>query len=278
MNMNSRGVGLGLSISNAFVELLGPLDNNGIQIQSEYGVGSTFSFVLTEKFPPEVLEERKSSKASLIKIPQNINSFEMLSEDEVKGNRVYNSIPTSHNILSLLNLKPTCHSTNYHECNSDHKFTSPLISPDKLSFTNKPHKCTCPKILVVDDDCFNIMALENLLKLANLTCDSVYSGFAAIDKVKSRQNKVCGEYCQQYQIVFMDCCMPVMDGFETTRKLREKLDNVTMQKMKIVGCTAYTGESKTQECINAGMNDVVTKPLMRKKLDEIIQKCMKVNE
>jgi len=52
-------------------------------------------------------------------------------------------------------------------------------------------KCDCPKILIDDDDdCFNIMALEIVIKLAGLKCDSAYNGRGAIEKVLESQDKV----------------------------------------------------------------------------------------
>jgi len=117
--------------------------------------------------------------------------------------------------------------------------------------------CNCPKILVVDDDCFNILAIESLMRIAGFKCECAYNGKEGIEKVLKRQETRCSEKCKPYSVIFMDCSMPVMDGFEASRWLREKMKEGIVQEVKIIACTAFTDEQKINECLLT-MDEVVS--------------------
>ena len=83
-------------------------------------------------------------------------------------------------------------------------------------------KSSRPRILIVDDEPFNIVGLKIILKkaagntqLVDLI-DSAKSGLEAIDLVKQASWRG-----HMYSLIFMDCSMPVMDGYEATEKIRE---------------------------------------------------------
>ena len=121
--------------------------------------------------------------------------------------------------------------------------------------------CKCPKVLIVDDDAFNLTALElHLIKL-DIPCDTAFNGQIAFNKILHRQNTRCSQNCQQYLLIFMDYNMPVMDGLETTKKLRKKISNREIDDMNIVCCTAFVQQSELDKTIQAGMNSYCTKPI-----------------
>ena len=70
-----------------------------------------------------------------------------------------------------------------------------------------------------------------------------------------------------YDIVFMDCRMPVMDGFEATEKLREK-----GYAKSIVALTAGTTLEERERCIQCGMDDILSKPYTANDLTEMLKK------
>lgn len=81
---------------------------------------------------------------------------------------------------------------------------------------NKTKNCKCQKILIVDDNSFNLYALEKLLKSFNYQSDKADSGFTAIDKVNEKLKNEC---CQHYSIIFMDIDMPSKDGYQTSKEI-----------------------------------------------------------
>ncbi|WP_159086028.1 response regulator [Flavobacterium faecale] len=107
------------------------------------------------------------------------------------------------------------------------------------------------KMLLVDDNKINLLVLQkqivNKLKKCELTI--AYNGLEALNLIKENQ----------YDIILMDVIMPVMDGIEATTHIRALTDSVK-NKIPIIALTANVGEKELNACLNAGMNDFVTKP------------------
>ena len=61
-----------------------------------------------------------------------------------------------------------------------------------------------------------------------------------------------------YKVIFMDCNMPIMDGFQATSRIKEYLGE---QRIVIVALTAYTSQSFKEKCLGAGMDGYLTKPI-----------------
>ncbi len=106
-----------------------------------------------------------------------------------------------------------------------------------------------PKILLVEDNDMNIKIVSTMLKHNNLTCDTAVNGSEALKAVKEKK----------YDIVFMDCQMPIMDGYESTRSIRLLEGN--RRHTKIVAMTANAMEGDKKRCLDAGMDDYIIKPL-----------------
>mmetsp|Transcript_1739 Transcript_1739/g.1599 ORF Transcript_1739/g.1599 Transcript_1739/m.1599 type:complete len:138 (+) Transcript_1739:2916-3329(+) len=79
--------------------------------------------------------------------------------------------------------------------------------------------CKCPEILIVDDDSFNIIALENILCSLGYSVESCFNGQEAVDAMTERSQNKCGRNCVGYKIIFLDCNMPIMDGYEAATTL-----------------------------------------------------------
>ncbi|CAK61257.1 unnamed protein product (macronuclear) [Paramecium tetraurelia] len=101
-------------------------------------------------------------------------------------------------------------------------FESPrqIIINKTFSFkisTLQLHECnsTCKKILIVDDQIFNQIALKATLNRFAIQCDQAYDGYQAIQRVKEKQQTSC----PFYDIIFMDIELPGLNGFETTKEI-----------------------------------------------------------
>ena len=96
--------------------------------------------------------------------------------------------------------------------------------------------CECDEILYVDDDAFNLLSLELILKSFHLKCCKLMSGKKAIETLI--ENSSCGRSkCNKYKLIFLDYQMPLMDGVETTIKIRELMEKNIIKKRHIIGCT-----------------------------------------
>ena len=115
------------------------------------------------------------------------------------------------------------------------------------------------KILIVDDVDSNLYVFINYSNKIKLKYDLAHNGLEALQLFeKSIQPEA--EY--SYKVIFMDINMPIMDGIEATRKIRE-LENKLIElnsKVSIIGVTANMGSSIKSECISAGMTKFHTKP------------------
>lgn len=104
------------------------------------------------------------------------------------------------------------------------------------------------RVLIVDDNLVNQMVVRKVLENKGIACEVATDGLEAYEKVKAGN----------YHIVFMDCQMPVMDGYESTRRIRQLPAGRNIQ---IVAMTANAMVGDKEKCIEAGMDDYISKPL-----------------
>jgi signal transduction histidine kinase/ActR/RegA family two-component response regulator len=116
-------------------------------------------------------------------------------------------------------------------------------------------------VLVVEDDPVNQLVLFGMLKKLGCEVDVVDDGDAAHRAVSAGH----------YDIVFMDCHMPVMDGFEATRRIRAA-EQPGGHALVIVALTADSLASDRQRCLDVGMNDFLTKPVSSSQLSATIER------
>ncbi len=126
-----------------------------------------------------------------------------------------------------------------------------------------------PYILIVDDNAFNIIALTKIIEGLNLRTDSATSGDLAIQKILERQNK---SDKQTYKVVFMDCSMPIKDGYIVTREIRDLQEKGVIPKIQIVAVTASNYPSDIKRCFDSGMDDYLTKPVSLDIMKNILAK------
>jgi PAS domain S-box-containing protein len=115
------------------------------------------------------------------------------------------------------------------------------------------------KVLIAEDNKINQLVATEILKKVNIKPDIAENGTEAVEAVAKKE----------YDIVLMDVHMPEMDGLEATRKIRE-MPNRT--NLPIVAMSACSTTYDIDDCLNAGMNDLLTKPFMPEQLFEIILK------
>lgn len=113
------------------------------------------------------------------------------------------------------------------------------------------------KILVVDDSHINRRVALRLLEKLNIHAEAANSGFEALDRVQT----------ETYDVILMDMQMPEMDGLETTQKIRQL--NLAKRPF-IIALTANAFDSDRERCLQAGMDEFLTKPFVFEDLQEKI--------
>ncbi|KAB1066152.1 hybrid sensor histidine kinase/response regulator [Salibacter halophilus] len=281
------GTGLGLAISKKLVELM----NGNIWVNSILGEGSTFQFnIELQKVEKAQIEENHFSLFSKIyvqledkdvqeKICQELSSLHLHFEqvDDLK-----NAINPSHE--SLLITDSETYANVFLDLTNDisylllYKVDSTRIAeqhPKKAIFTNieEISKTSLDKafgtifkkakpvnnefgvlaekyplrILVAEDNLVNQKLINMILGKLGYDCDLAANGIEVIQAL-DRIN---------YDLIYMDCQMPELDGYETTLKIREENDHQPI----IVAMTANAMKGDKEKCLSVGMDDYLPKPI-----------------
>ncbi|MDC8831125.1 GAF domain-containing hybrid sensor histidine kinase/response regulator [Alteromonas gilva] len=117
-------------------------------------------------------------------------------------------------------------------------------------------------ILVVDDNEINRLVMDALLQEFNAQPDFAVDGENAVYKCRSKS----------YDVIFMDCFMPVMDGFEATRTLKSKA--IVGKHCKIIALTANTSDADKRACKAAGMDMFLSKPVKIEAIQKVLERII----
>ena len=120
----------------------------------------------------------------------------------------------------------------------------------------------CAKILVAEDNPTNQKFIRKFLNKFGLECEIVSNGKEAFDLYKNKQ----------FNLILLDCQMPVMDGYEATISIRNYEKEQNLKPIPIIALTADAFSSNKEKCLSIGMNDIITKPV---KMDDMIAKLNK---
>lgn len=118
------------------------------------------------------------------------------------------------------------------------------------------------RILLVEDNVINQRVTVEVLKKIGYRADVASEGKEAIEALKKHP----------YSLVLMDIQMPGMDGFEATGLIRENTDGILNPDVPIIAMTAHALKGYREECISAGMNDYISKPVKTDQLKKVISR------
>ena len=300
-NKYKEGTGLGLSISRQLIEMMG----GTIEVQSEYDKGSEFYFTIEQKLVDDKkaasIKEENQADVILFRFS---NSYLYEAADKltrayglkaVRNEKISKEDPLAKYIFTdsmilfsaeerevfkqwestVYVLKnPMLDSTKEPDAITLNK---PLYSLSFCQAINKEVQVTAAKanssmnfiapdakILIVDDNEMNLKVALGLLEPLRMQIDTAANGKQAVDLIQKNKN---------YDLVFMDHMMPVMDGIEATNELR-KLEDMYYQTLPIIALSANATTEARKMFQDAGLSDFVAKPIQTKEICECILKWL----
>ncbi len=302
-NHGKEGTGLGLAISRQLVELMG----GSIGVKSTYGEGSEFYFNIYQKAcgdqPAAEIHDKKVQqsiriggyfgKECLSDAFRDLNekfgiaymSYEQWKKSGEPLNYFFTDVSGYGQVaketggeLTKLGEIYVLRNPMLEECDAENitMINKPLYSLNFCQTINHEmietghvkedyQNFTAPEasILIVDDNEMNLKVAVGLLQPLQMNIDTADSGKRALQMVQQKK----------YHIVFMDHMMPVMDGIETTQRLR-KLEGEYYQNVPIVALTANALMDAREKFAEAGMDDFVAKPIEMKEICNCIKKWL----
>ncbi|MFN0100736.1 MAG: two-component regulator propeller domain-containing protein [Bryobacteraceae bacterium] len=150
-------------------------------------------------------------------------------------------------------------------------FTLPLTPVSGPAVAEAKHSApsvatTGTRILVVEDNAINQKVTRRLLERMGYSVEVVGNGLEAVRAFESAA----------YELIRMDCQMPVMDGYEATLRIREK--ETGGRRTPIIALTASAFEDAHQRCVDAGMDGYLTKPVRAEEMAEKLGHLLRVHE
>jgi len=304
--LNKNGVGLGLTISNTLVSILNGNDEKGrnIRILSEYKKGSRFSFKILKNLKenqsveviPKREEENKNRKRwgfSVEKVESESRDTddlksepllieegldELLVTDDInlkileyssQNKQTYRSLdsprlPTTQDLKKPQNIMmASAFSIPKFGGESKESLILQRISDSNRSTFREKY------IVVVDDNPFNLLIAESLVRNLGFSICPFIGGNELIKDIKKLFNQ-----SKDIQAILMDCQMPVMDGFETTKILMRMMENKEIPEIPVIAWTANNTQEDIQRCHECGMKDHLVKPTSAEAFSKVLAKII----
>jgi signal transduction histidine kinase/ActR/RegA family two-component response regulator len=300
-------LGVGLSLSHGLVQLLG----GKLNIQSEEGKGSSFSFVLefnASKEQAMPLVEGKTAKVVLLHETRindanflthylrsfglNVIKMHMIDDtvydnaqmlylvgmqEEADWSEQLAAYPKGCPVTFLLGPEERLDAAASHVV--DHTLCTPLLptqiahhlagvgwlprTADAMQRIQQEHI----RALVAEDNLINQRLIRIMLQEYNISVRTTSNGTEAV--------KACGE--EDFDIVFMDIDMPIKDGILATQEIKEQRNPGRAKYTPIVALTALAMEGDREHILEEGLDDYLSKPLTREKLEHILNKHLKLS-
>jgi len=142
----------------------------------------------------------------------------------------------------------------------EHRVAAPVVDAEQALKDRR-------LILLVEDNIMNQKVAIRQLNLLGYAADIASNGQEALDAMAT----------VPYGMILMDCQMPVIDGFETTRQIR-KIEQSTGGHVQIVAMTANAMQGDRERCLESGMDDYLAKPIQREQLVELLARRLPLND
>ena len=218
--------------------------------------GAKFDVGVLDMYMPELNGCQLALKIRQLRSPEQLPLILLSSMHKPEG------IDFSGNVFSMYLTKPVKQAQlfdAFRQTFSKLEYQKSLEKHLKM-IEKKATPVSSVKILMAEDNSVNCFLAQKIFGKIGYKLELVANGKEAVEAFKSKK----------YDLIFMDCQMPEMNGYEATKKIRE-LDST----IPIIALTANAMEGDREKCITAGMNDYITKPFKQIDIKNVIQQYVK---
>lgn len=143
----------------------------------------------------------------------------------------------------------------------------PLVTRHHLRSLHRTRTTVHHRILLVEDNHINQIVACEMLKKLGYRADVAANGVEALELLNDAPQG------QPYNLVIMDCQMPEMDGYDTTRAIRQGKGSRAHTDVMVIAMTANAMKGDREKCLQAGMNDYLAKPINEAELQQKLDLC-----
>lgn len=122
------------------------------------------------------------------------------------------------------------------------------------------------RVLLIEDNAVNQMVAKSLLEQLGLSCDIAENGEQALSVMQEAPDEAA------YELLLMDCQMPVMDGYRATAEIRRGAAGERYREVPVIALTANAMKGDREYCLEQGMDDFLSKPIDFSELHKMLQK------
>ncbi len=243
------------------------LNHWGLSAETSTEIDDALNKIRTNHYRFVILEEHMAyaSESPFLNDPEFENvPFFVISSITHRDHRSIDRVgPITHLVkpirLGTL-LSKTAHALNYPLIQHQPTATKPSVESSTIASIG------LRRILIVEDNLVNQTVAKRMLVKGGFEVAVAGNGEQAVEKIMSNI---------RYDLIFMDCQMPRMDGYEASRRIRE-YENQTHAEVRIpiIALTANAMQGDREKCLNAGMDDYIPKPVKRDTLNEMIRQYL----
>jgi len=240
--------------------------SEAIKLLKEMPVDDPFKIIITDNQMPNLdgiqfaTQIKKHSEWNDIVIIM-LSSMNMLIQNRKESENLFDSFltkPVKHsNLLDAILI--SLHKTKNNQDKNNIDLQAASFSDSEYATSSKNHKV---KVLLVEDNLVNQKLAIAILNKLKCSVDLAENGQIAVDKIG----------INEYDIVFMDCQMPVMNGYDAAETVRRKEEeNVLKSHIPIIAMTANAMSGDREICLQAGMDGYISKPIKKIKIIEALK-------
>ena len=103
-----------------------------------------------------------------------------------------------------------------------------------------------------------------------MEADYAFNGEDALEKFNQRLKEACCARCKPYRVMYVDVNMPIMDGYQFARIMKQKFKENPQLNTPMVACSAHVGSNERDKAFESGFDNYLTKPVSKKSVNETL--------